>query len=215
MKDIISRKRKEKGLTQQELGDLLHVSDRVISKWETGRSVPDTSIIKKLCETLDISINNLFDFKDEEISIEDIASNDFNTKYKNLTIIGVILEIIVGLFLIIGRMIYQYERFDYENSRFLGIFMIVLGTIIFILGVGYLTISRNNLINLYSKYKNYDKKFLKRLIIGLFILIFACSIVFILEHGLETSEVLIMLIICLSVDTIICGTILFLNHERK
>lgn len=38
MKDIISKRRKELGLTQQELADKLFVSDKVISKWETGVS---------------------------------------------------------------------------------------------------------------------------------------------------------------------------------
>ena len=44
MKDIISKKRKELGLNQQELADKLFVSDKVISKWETGKSVPETSL---------------------------------------------------------------------------------------------------------------------------------------------------------------------------
>ena len=57
MKDIIVRRRKELGLTQQELADKLFVSDKVISKWETGKSVPDTSILVELANVLGISLN--------------------------------------------------------------------------------------------------------------------------------------------------------------
>ena len=59
MKDIIVRRRKELGLTQQELADKLFVSDKVISKWETGKSVPDTSILVELANVLGISLNEL------------------------------------------------------------------------------------------------------------------------------------------------------------
>lgn len=59
MKDIISKRRKELGLTQQALADKLFVSDKVISKWETGKSVPDTSILVELSKVLEISLDEL------------------------------------------------------------------------------------------------------------------------------------------------------------
>lgn len=45
MKDIIAKRRKELGLTQQQLAEKLNISDKVISKWETGKSLPDTAIV--------------------------------------------------------------------------------------------------------------------------------------------------------------------------
>ena len=51
--------RKEKGLTQKELADRIGVSDKAVSKWETGRSMPDTSLLEPLCKELGISINEL------------------------------------------------------------------------------------------------------------------------------------------------------------
>lgn len=39
MKDIIIKRRKELNLTQQQLAEMLHISDKVISKWETGVSL--------------------------------------------------------------------------------------------------------------------------------------------------------------------------------
>ena len=57
---FISKCRKEKRLTQSKLGEKLGVSSKAVSKWETGRSMPDISIMQKLCNILDISLNDLF-----------------------------------------------------------------------------------------------------------------------------------------------------------
>ena len=56
---LISTLRKEKGMTQKELADLLHVSDRTVSKWERGAGFPDVSLMMKLADTLGISVNEL------------------------------------------------------------------------------------------------------------------------------------------------------------
>lgn len=56
---FIKEERKNKKLSQEELGELLEVSNRSISKWETGVSLPDISLFKPLCEVLDISYNEL------------------------------------------------------------------------------------------------------------------------------------------------------------
>ena len=57
---FIAELRKEKNMTQQELADKLGVTDRAISHWENGRRLPDYSLLKELCDTLSISINELF-----------------------------------------------------------------------------------------------------------------------------------------------------------
>jgi transcriptional regulator with XRE-family HTH domain/DNA-directed RNA polymerase subunit RPC12/RpoP len=51
--------RKEKGMTQLELAEKLNITDRAVSKWETGKSMPDTSIMIPLCEILSVSVNEL------------------------------------------------------------------------------------------------------------------------------------------------------------
>lgn len=66
---FIALLRKEKKLTQLELADKLGISDRAISKWENGRGMPDISLIKPLCEELDISINELL--SGERIAVEE------------------------------------------------------------------------------------------------------------------------------------------------
>ena len=50
----IHQKRKEKGYTQQELADILHVSNKAVSKWETGVNMPEISLLESLSEILGI-----------------------------------------------------------------------------------------------------------------------------------------------------------------
>lgn len=64
---FIAAKRKEHGLTQMQLAEKLGITDRAVSKWETGRSLPDASIMLELCGTLGITVNDLL--CGEEISL--------------------------------------------------------------------------------------------------------------------------------------------------
>ena len=78
---FIASCRKEKGMTQQELAEKLEVSDRTIGNWENGRNMPDYSILKELCNTLDIDVN-------EFLSGEKIEKNEFQThSIENLDLI--------------------------------------------------------------------------------------------------------------------------------
>lgn len=56
---FIAQCRKNKNLTQMQLAEKLGITDRAISKWETGKSMPDCSIMLDLCNTLKISVNDL------------------------------------------------------------------------------------------------------------------------------------------------------------
>lgn len=56
---LIAGRRKEKGLTQKELGRRLHVSDRAVSKWERGLNLPDAALFEPLCRELDITVTEL------------------------------------------------------------------------------------------------------------------------------------------------------------
>ena len=57
---FIAACRKEKKMTQAQLAEKLGISDRAVSKWETGKCMPDASLMPELCELLDISVNDLF-----------------------------------------------------------------------------------------------------------------------------------------------------------
>lgn len=56
---FISSCRKEKGITQMQLAEKLNITNRAVSKWETGKSIPDVSIMLELCEILGITVNEL------------------------------------------------------------------------------------------------------------------------------------------------------------
>lgn len=57
---LIAECRKEKKLTQNELANMLGVSDKSVSKWENGKCLPDVSLYKPLCEILGITLNDFF-----------------------------------------------------------------------------------------------------------------------------------------------------------
>ncbi len=70
---LIARCRKEKGLTQAQLAEKLNITDRAVSKWETGKCMPDSSIMLELCGILDVSVNEL-------LSGERIEMNNYEEK---------------------------------------------------------------------------------------------------------------------------------------
>lgn len=56
---FIAERRKAAGFTQAQLAEKLNITDRAVSKWETGRAMPDTSIMLELCDVLKITVNDL------------------------------------------------------------------------------------------------------------------------------------------------------------
>ena len=70
---LIKELRKEKNMTQKDLADLLHITDRAVSKWERGLCAPDISLLEPLSKALDISITEL-------ISGERVAQNEISEK---------------------------------------------------------------------------------------------------------------------------------------
>ena len=56
---FVARLRKEKGYTQKDLAQQLHLSDKAVSKWETGVSIPDTALLVPLSEILGVTVTEL------------------------------------------------------------------------------------------------------------------------------------------------------------
>ena len=56
---FIASSQKEKNMTQKELADRIGVTDKAVSRWETGRGFPDVSILKSLSEVLGMSITEI------------------------------------------------------------------------------------------------------------------------------------------------------------
>lgn len=60
---FIAKLRKEKELTQKDLGEIIKVDSKTISKWEQGKNAPDITILKKLSEIFEVSIDELLSGK--------------------------------------------------------------------------------------------------------------------------------------------------------
>ena len=94
--------RKQKGMTQKELAEKVRVSDKTISKWECGNSIPDITYLEALCNSLDISVNELlsgqrlseesYSKKAEENIMALMKENKSNKK-------GIRWRIVLGVFL--------------------------------------------------------------------------------------------------------------------
>lgn len=56
---FIAQMRKEQGFTQTQLADKLFISNKTVSKWETGKGMPEVSLMLPLCEALGINVNEL------------------------------------------------------------------------------------------------------------------------------------------------------------
>lgn len=73
---FIAERRKLANLTQFQLAEKLSVTDRAVSKWENGRTMPDSSIMLELCSILKISVNDL-------LSGEIVTMEDYNKELEN------------------------------------------------------------------------------------------------------------------------------------
>ena len=136
---FIATRRKEVGLTQLELAEKLNISDRAISKWETGKSLPDASIMIELCEILGIGINELFygeminmnenDKKYDEIILAMKKEQEDSTKrlLSMEIVIGVLISIVFFALIFIASFV--------EMEDWLRITLIMTGFIPFIIMV--------------------------------------------------------------------------------
>ena len=97
---FIAECRKEKGLTQRELADILGISDKTVSKWERGNGLPDVSLMLPLCNLLGISVNELLSgICLDQNSYQQKAEENFMSliKEKQEAKKKIILEIVIGL----------------------------------------------------------------------------------------------------------------------
>ena len=135
---FIKTKRKELGITQDELAEKLFVTEKAISRWETGRGTPDISLLIPLSKELNIDVSELLNGaenkknnKDVEQLIEynEIAkANKYNFYFK-LTIFFYVLSILSFLF---------YLRFEYdpniEVNYFIRLLIIAISSLFVIIG---------------------------------------------------------------------------------
>ena len=102
---FIAKKRKELNLTQEQLAERLGISNKTISKWETGKCMPDYAVVKNLCEELKVSVSELMDgeeaddksvrvYDDEQIL--DLLRRTQELERQKIMLTGVIL-IVMGI----------------------------------------------------------------------------------------------------------------------
>lgn len=128
--NTIYNSRKERNITQKELADLIGVSDRTISKWENGSTVPDLETIKKLCNELGISPDSIVksekNYKDRLQDFKRMVGKFLNYILKNIFLIGFIVVFILLLAYFINNyntiriynLTYESENITFEDGYF-------------------------------------------------------------------------------------------------
>lgn len=92
--DFIYNKRKSLGLTQDELGRKLGVTNKAVSKWETGETLPDIQILEMLAGALNVTIDELLTQKAPEVEVKYIEPK--KTLFKPIAfILGAIMLIVI------------------------------------------------------------------------------------------------------------------------
>ena len=134
---FIALNRKNKGLTQEQLAEKLGVTNKTVSRWETGKYMPDLSLLKPLSEELGITLNELLSGEkiEEQKIVENTERNILNTidysskkvenEHKKISIILMILGAIIS--------ISALTIFNKESSW--GSIYSIIGIIIFVIGL--------------------------------------------------------------------------------
>lgn len=136
---FIAQCRKNKSLTQAQLAEKLNITDRAISKWETGKGMPDSSIMLELCNELGINVNELLSGemikmdKYEKLAEENLLELKRLEEIDNKKLLT--MEMVIGLtcsitFLII-MIVIAFAKMEIIPQMIL----IVTAVVIFIIGI--------------------------------------------------------------------------------
>ena len=130
--------RKGVGLTQMQLAEKLNVTDRAVSKWETGKSLPDSSIMLELCEILKITVNDLL--CGEVVCMENY-NKEMETRLLEMTKAKqeadkrlLSLEVLVGVTATVILFVLIFVAAYVEMATWLKITLIALGFALFLAG---------------------------------------------------------------------------------
>ena len=138
---FIAKRRKEVNLTQMQLAEKLNITDRAVSKWETGRAMPDSAIMLELCNILKISVNDL-------LCGEIVKMDDYNKELekKLLHMIKLkeqadkrllSLEVFIGITATITLFIIVLLIAFVQMTNLLKIFLMAFGFVLFFAGCFY------------------------------------------------------------------------------
>ncbi len=136
---FIAERRKAAGLTQMQLAEKLNITDRAVSKWETGKTMPDSSLMLELCGILKITVNDLlngevvtmdnYNKKAEELLLQMTKEKENNDRQL------LSLEILIGAFSIIIILGFSLIAAFFQMPDALRIVLIVIGLVIGLIGV--------------------------------------------------------------------------------
>lgn len=108
---FIAETRKLQKLTQKQLADTLSISDKTVSKWECGKGLPEVSLMLPLCNTLNITVNDLlsgekvaevnYQKKAEENMMNLVKENEENKKRMVISVVCGVITIIAVCSLIV------------------------------------------------------------------------------------------------------------------
>ena len=135
---FIAACRKEQGLTQAVIAERLGITDRAVSKWETGRSLPDASLMLALCEALKINLNELFSgerldttaYKDRaEVNMIELKKQEERTNKRLLR-----LEVVIGYACSVSFLVMLFVASFAELAWYVRAALIGIGSVLF--GVG-------------------------------------------------------------------------------
>ena len=127
---FITKKRKEKNMTQETLAERLGVSNKTISKWETGKCMPDYSVIEPLCKELDITVAELLDGEEkannsirvyDDLQVLDLIKRTQVLENQRASLYGFILIIMGLVLLLLHYNIGGSGVKDFISGLFLGI----------------------------------------------------------------------------------------------
>ena len=102
---FIAQLRREQGLTQKELTDKISVSDKAVSKWETGKGFPDIWLLESLANSLDIKVSDIIageiieDTNITENIVTDIVDATINEQEKKTKMFNWIIAITISKWL--------------------------------------------------------------------------------------------------------------------
>lgn len=149
--NFISELRKEKKLTQKELAEKINVSDKAVSRWETGKGYPDVTSLVSLSDYFGVSVNELLAGK--RLTAEDIKETadenlisvfeqvQKNKKQQNLQVAiytSVLIVVLLPVLIIIGKELFvsMATQIQAENiisaviSAIVGIVLLIVGILI-------------------------------------------------------------------------------------
>ena len=138
---FIAECRKKANLTQMQLAEKLNITDRAISKWENGKSLPDSSIMLDLCDVLSISVNDL-------LCGEVVTMDNYNKELEN-NLLEMIkqkeqadkrllsVEVFIGITATIALFALIFVAAFIQMETWLKISLIVFGFILFLAGCFY------------------------------------------------------------------------------